>query len=148
MKKAALKRTFIGSFAGITIGYIIPMVISLTIADGNFYPCVPSLVQTFDSEVTAVVVQTAMSAVLGGVFGGSSVIWEMESWSLAKQTGVYFALISLVMLPVAYFSHWMPHNFTGALIYFSIFTAIFFVIWTVQYLILRSKIKKINNKLA
>ncbi len=72
------------------LSYLITIVISLTVGDGNYYPCVPSLTERFGNEVTAVIVQTVLSAILGAGFAGSSLIWEKDEWSLLKQTSIYF----------------------------------------------------------
>ena len=76
--------------------------------------------------------------------GAGSVIWEIEQWSIARQTGTYFLA---AMMPVAYFSYWMEHSVRGFLIYFCIFTVIFIVIWLVQYMFMRRDVNNINAKL-
>lgn len=48
-----------------------------------------------------VIVQTAVACLVGAGFAGSSVVWEVERWGLALQTGVYFLLLALFMLPAA-----------------------------------------------
>ena len=84
---------------------------------------------------------------LGAVFGGISVIWEMESWSLVKQSLIYFLIASVAMLPIAYLAHWMEHSLKGFLMYFGIYLGIFVVTWMTQYIIWKIKIKKMNQKL-
>ncbi|MCM1264353.1 MAG: DUF3021 domain-containing protein, partial [Butyrivibrio sp.] len=80
-------------------------------------------------------------------FGGSSVIWEIEDWGIAKQTGIYFLIVALVMMPIAYVTFWMEHSMKGALSYFGIFAGIFVVVWIIQYTIVRHTIKKMNENL-
>ena len=70
MKKEIIKRIGIGVLGGIVISYFITIGISLVFGDGNYYPCVPSLVERFGSEIAAVIIQTILSAVLGGGFAG------------------------------------------------------------------------------
>ena len=48
-----------------------------------------------------VIVQTAVACLVGAGFADSSVVWEVERWGLALQTGVYFLLLALFMLPAA-----------------------------------------------
>ena len=48
-----------------------------------------------------VIVQAAVACLVGAGFAGSSVVWEVERWGLALQTGVYFLLLALFMLPAA-----------------------------------------------
>lgn len=72
---------------------------------------------------------------------------EHEKWSIAKQTGIYFVIISLTMLPIAYFTHWMERSVTGFLLYLGIFLAIFVFMWVAQYCIWRKKIRRINQRM-
>lgn len=88
MKKEFVLRVFIGLLGGIVISYLITIGISLAIGDGSYYPCVPNLIERFGNEVTAIIIQTVLSAVLGAGFAGSSIIWEMDEWSLLKQTSI------------------------------------------------------------
>lgn len=121
MKKKILIRAFLGALIGIVISYLITIVISAVIGDGAFYPCVPSFAERYGNEVTAVIIQTIFSAVLGGGFSMASLIWEMDDWSLLKQTGVYFVIITILMMTVAYICEWMEHSLRGVLSYFGIF---------------------------
>lgn len=132
---------------GITIGYIITICISANIANGSYYPCVPALVEESGSELNAVVLQTVLCGILGAAFGGSSVIWQIERWSLAKQTGIYFLIVSTAMLPVAWFAYWMDHSVAGFFSYFGIFALIFAVVWIVEMLIARRNVRDMNAKL-
>ena len=145
--KNLFSRIFIGLLGGIVICYLITIGVSLVIGDGNYYPCVPALAQRFGNELTAVVVQMALGAVLGAGFAGASMIWERDDWSLLKQTGIYFAITSVLMMTIAYICEWMEHSVRGVLIYFGIFFAIFVVVWLVQYAIWKAGISKIKRKL-
>lgn len=144
MKKKILMRGALGLPLGISLGYVITILGSLVWASGYYSPCVPELVDIMGSEISAVVLQTVLCGLLGVVFGASSVIWEIEKWSIAKQTGIYFLVAAVVMMPVAYLSHWMEHSVKGFLKYFGVFTAIFIVIWLVQYVFIRRDVKKMN----
>ena len=135
MKKELVSRIVGGLLGGIVISYLITIGISLVISDGSYYPCVPSLIERFGNEITAIIIQTVLSAVLGAGFAGSSIIWEMDKWSLLKQTGIYFGIVSVFMMTIAYICEWMEHSVKGVLSYFGIFFAIFIVVWIVQYLI-------------
>ncbi len=146
MKKQVFLRGLLGIPIGVTIGYLITIFISLGWANGNYLPCVPELTEQLGSEISAVILQVVLCAILGTVFGASSVIWEIEKWNIAEQTGVYFLIISFAMFPIAYFTHWMEHSIAGFLLYFGIFFAIFITIWATQYCIWKCKIKKISEK--
>ena len=148
MKKKIIMRSLLGFPLGIALGYLITVFGSLGWGDGFYYPCTPELVATMGSEINAVVVQTLLSGAIGTGFAASSVIWEIDTWSLVKQTGIYFLIVSLIMLPIAYFAYWMEHSFIGFCIYFGIFALIFVVLWTMMYVVGRYHVKQINEKLS
>lgn len=147
MKKEIIRRIVVGLMTGIAVSYLITIGISISLCDGNYYPCVPSLVERFGSETTAVIVQTVLSALLGAGFAGSSLIWEKDDWSLLKQTGIYFAIVTVLMMTVAYVCEWMEHSVIGALSYFAIFFAIFVIAWVIRYSVWKIRIAKIKKKL-
>ncbi len=147
MRKQAFLRGLLGFPLGIAIDYLITIIISLGWGQGRYSPCVPSLIETMGSEIGAVVLQAGLSGLLGASFAAASVIWEIETWSIARQTGIYFFITSLTMLPIAYFTEWMEHTVIGFLFYFGIFVAIFVVVWIIQYWFWKQKIKKINTKI-
>lgn len=125
MKKKIIKRSLLGFPLGITIGYLITILLSLGWANGYYSPCVPEGISLMGNEINAVILQTILCGILGVGFGASSVI----------------------MLPIAYFAYWMEHSVVGFLIYFGIFTLIFVVIWIIQFGIGRYNVRKMNEKL-
>lgn len=147
MKKKALLRGLLGFPLGVFIGYTITILISVFVGDGWYSPCVPALVEEFGSEIGAVAFQAVLSGVLGASFAVVSLIWEKDNWSILKQTGIYSLCISIIMFPIAYFTHWMEHSVSGFLLYFGIFAAVFLVAWVIQYRIWKDKIKGINKKI-
>lgn len=147
MKKKIILRGAIGIPTGITIGYLITIFTSLIWAEGYYSPCVPDLILIMGNEINAVILQTILCALLGVVYAASSVIWEMEYWSIAKQTSIYFLISSFVMIPTAWILFWMEHTVTGFLSYVGIFVMIFISIWLSQYLISMRDVKKINKRI-
>lgn len=145
MKKKILTRGLIGFPIGIAIGFVITIIISICIGKGSFYPVRPELAETMGSELNAVILQTALCGIMGSGFAMASVIWELDSWSLIKQSGIYFLIISVIMLPIAYIANWMEHSVAGILSYAGIFVASFVVVWLIQYFVWKSKIKKMNE---
>ena len=146
MKKKAILRGLLGVPLGIALGHLITIIISIVIGDGNHLSAIPELVYEFGGELNAVIFQAILYGTLGASFAAASVIWEMEHWSIVKQTGVYFLITAASMLPVAYLGHWMERSVFGFVIYSAVFVAIFVFIWLVQYAIWKNKIKHIDNK--
>lgn len=145
MKKKILLRGLMGLPIGIAIGHLITIFVSLSVGDGLYRPCAPQLAERF-GELDAIAFQAGLCAVLGFVFGAASLIWQVERWSILKQTGLYFLTISATMLPIAYVTYWMEHTVGGFLLYAGIFFAVFVVMWLAQYLIFKRKVRKIGEK--
>ena len=145
MKKKMIQRGLLGFPLGIAIGFVITVIISMCIGDGSFYPVNPELIDTMKNELNAVILQTILCGILGTGFAMASVIWEIDSWSLAKQSGIYFAITCVIMFPISYFANWMPHSTAGILSYVGIFVAIFLAAWATQYSVWKRKIKKMNE---
>lgn len=145
MKKKIIMRGLSGLPTGIAIGFVITLIISICIGNGSFYPVTPELIDATGNELNAVILQTVLCAIMGAGFAAASIIWELDSWSLAKQSGIYFMIISVIMLPIAYCTNWMKHTALGVLSYVAIFVAIFVVVWLSQYLLWKRKIKQMNT---
>ena len=136
-----------GALGGIVISYFIEIGVSIAIGDGNFYPCVPGLAERYGSEITAVIIQTLLSVLLGMGFAGASYIWDRDDWSLLKQTGIYFAVVTILMMTISYVCEWMEHSVKGFVSYFAIFLAIFVAVWIIRYSFWKLRIAKIKGKI-
>ena len=145
MKKKIIMRGLFGLPTGIAIGFVITLIISICIGNGSFYPVTPELIDATGNELNAVILQTVLCAIMGAGFAAASIIWELDSWSLAKQSGIYFAIACVIMFPISYFANWMPHSTAGILSYVGIFVAIFLAAWVTQYSVWKRKIKKMNE---
>lgn len=147
MKKKIFLRSIIGFPLGIAIGYTITIFISLISANGYYSPCVPELIYIMGNEIKAIILQSLLCGLLGTGCAASSVIWEIEHWSIVKKTGIHFLIISIIMMPIAYLTYWMEHSVTGFLSYFGVFALVFIVIWIVQFITGKHSVKKMNSNL-
>ena len=147
MKKKIILRGLLGFPLGITVGYSITILTSLIWANGFYSPCAPELTAMAGSEINAVLLQALLCGLLGAGCAAGSVIWEMERWGIVKQTGLYFLLISVLMLPVAYFARWMERSLIGFLSYFGVFALIFVIYWMVFFFIGKYNVSKMNANL-
>ena len=146
MKKQLIKRGLLGFPLGISLGYVITIIVSAFFGKGYYSAVMPELVTMMGNEINAVILQTLLCGILGTGFAMASLIWEIDSWSLAKQSGIYFAIACALMLPIAYITNWMKHTLFGILSYIGIFVLIFIIVWLSQYFALRSRITKINRE--
>lgn len=145
MKKKLITRGFLGFPLGIALGYVITVIISACIGDGHYYAARPELIRTMGTEINAVVLQTVLCGVMGAGFAMASVIWEIDTWSIAKQTGFYFAIIFIVLFPISYIANWMKHSIGSVLIYIGVYVLVFAVVWFIQYTAWKRKIKQLND---
>lgn len=147
MKKKIFLRGLLGFPLGIAIGHVFSIIGSLVYGNGAFYPCTPELISLTGNEIGAVILQSFLCGVCGTSFAASSVVWEKQNWSIAKQTGIYFLINVACMLPIAYFLNWMEHSLAGLLAYLGIFAFYFALIWAIQYFVWKQSIKRMNAKL-
>lgn len=148
MKKKILFRSLLGAPIGVTISLIITIIFSLSLGHGEYFPAPYELIEWCGGNATvAVIAQTVCSLFVGAVCGASSVIWEMEKWSLLKQTLVHLAVIAVPFFGIGYVLNWMPHHLYGALGYVGGFVAVYFVTWISIYFSIRAKIRKMNEQL-
>lgn len=148
MKKIVLQRALLGMPLGMCISLVISIIISLCIGDGSYCATVPELAERCGSEISAVIVQYALSAVYGAVWAGASCIWEAERWSLTRQTLTHFAVTSVTTFPIAYLTGWMERSLMGIVTYYAIFLGIYAMIWLLQYIPMRKRIAQLNSKVT
>ena len=132
---------------GISCSVGISLFLSLLFGEGKYYPFAASLVFFTGSEVKAMLMQTILSGILGSVFGGMSFIWEMERWSILKQTALYFLSVSIPMMGISYLLYWMEHSLSGFLFYFLIFVMVFIVVWLFNLAGYWFKVRRMNRDL-
>ena len=147
MKKYLVRSALLGFPLGIAIGFVITVMLSICANDGVYYPVKPELIRAMGNELNAVILQTVLCGLMGSGFAMASAIWSIDSWSLAKQSGIYFSIACAITLLPAYFAHWMVHSVKGFLLYVGIYGAIFVFVWLTKYLSWRRKIKKINESI-
>lgn len=148
MKRKLTVRALLGAPIGVTVSLVVTIIISLCTGHGDYYPAPHELLELCGNWMNAVLVQTACSLFVGAAFGAASVIWEIEGWSLLKQTLVHFAVISVSSFPLAFVMYWIPHHILGALAYIAAFVVVYAVMWICIYFSVKAKVKKLNEKLT
>lgn len=147
MKKKILVRCLVGAPIGLAVSVLISIAMSLAVGDGVYYAVVPELARDCGGELNAVALQAVLSLVYGAAWGGASAIWEMDRWSLLKQTAAHLVVCSLATFPIAYFTRWMSHSLPGILGYFGVFFLIYAAIWASLYSALKRRVAQMNRKL-
>ncbi len=146
-RKKAFLRGVIGIPIGVTIGYGITVVMSLRFGGGSFSPVVPAMVEAFGAESVAVAAQFGLMCLMGFVFAFASCAWEVEEWSLLKQTVLHFCTITPTAMFVAWACRWAEYTPGGMWGYFGIFVVIYVTIFVIEMLAARAKVKGANEKL-
>jgi phage shock protein PspC (stress-responsive transcriptional regulator) len=103
------------------------------------------------SELVAFSLQTVLCGILGSVCAGASPIFQIDRWSLARQTITHFLLLSVTMITIASVCGWAsPAGFSllGTLSYADVFIVIYLIIWASMPLYWRNWVKKANSKLS
>lgn len=147
MKKKIIIQCLQGGFIGLSISYLISIVISLLLADGHFHAVAPALIEQCHTEMNAVLRQALGSISCGILWAGLSVIWEIDHWSLLRQTTIHLSIGSIGSFSIAYFMLWIDGHIVSILGFFGIFFMIYFIIWIVIYMITKNHIQQINDQL-
>jgi hypothetical protein len=142
-----LKKVILRGFLGIPIGIFINVTISLIISLIKGELIVTARFPEEVTPLTAFTTQYIISMFLGFMFAAASAIFEIDTWSISKQTAIHFVIISMTFLPCAVLARWLDPNFINILVYFGIFVAIYIIIWITQYFAWKSRITKLNRRL-
>ena len=146
-KKAVTKRSVLGFMVGVFIGQTMLIIESLITGDGNFYPFSNALLEFTGSKLGAVVMQYFITGIIGSMFAGTSAIFEVDEWSLLRQTVTHFIVTSIVTYIAGFFCCWFPHNTRSTIIWFVVFILIYVIFWSCFTLYYKNKVKKMNSAL-
>ena len=147
MLNKIIKRAIMGFVYGIFIGQTIVILESLMAGDGNFYPVSPYLIKHSSSIMAAVIVQYFITGLIGISFSATTVIFEIDNWSIVAQTALHFVITFAVMFFAGFVCGWFPHTALSILIWLAIFIVIYVIMWVSFTLYFRKQTKKINEAL-
>ena len=142
--KKALLRGFLGVPIGVFIMTLVGLLISLT--SGNLSMISPDHLGN-SSDLTVYTIQFILSCIMGFAFAIASTYFEVENWSIAKQTFLHFITISVVYFPTAVYLGWLELKLLPIVIFAAVFVTIYISIWLTQYTALKKKIKNLNDGL-
>jgi len=142
-----IKRATLGFMIGIFIGQTILIIESLFVGDGNYYPFSEYLVSITPTKIAAAIVQYFITGIIGLTFASTTIIFELDKWSLLAQTALHFIITSIVMFFSGFFCGWFPHTTVSTIIWFGIFIVVYIIIWISLMLYYRKKTKEINKAL-
>lgn len=126
------KKTMLLGLAGFVLGVLICIGFMLARSSEGLKAAFPNLV---------------ISGIYGAVAMGSSIVYDVEKWSIARATATHFllvfALYFLLVLSMGWFSLSDPVFWivVGAMV------AGYILIWLLQYLSYKRKIREMNDEL-
>lgn len=119
------------------------------INDGNTYFCDPTFIKLVGNELYAFIIQSIISGIYGSICFGSTIIYEIEKWSILRVTLTHFFITVFSFFITAFLLHWWPsNNFVINFVFLGIFILIYFIIWLIQYLKYKKEIKKIQKDIS
>lgn len=131
------KKFFIRGLLGIVIGvFINQLVLFLLAMKGN----------VLEIESNIVISQFIISSIIGFYCAGISIIFDIEEWSLLRQTTTH----SVAMFPyflVSIYAGWMPINLIGKVIFILIYILVYVIIWFSIRKYWKKKAKELNEEL-
>ncbi|MEG0775815.1 DUF3021 domain-containing protein [Clostridium sp.] len=132
-----MKQFILRGLFGITIGVFINQLIMLIMAMNGNIVSIPSNI---------VITQFIISSLTGFYCAGVSVIFEIEEWSLLRQT-ITHSIAMLPYFPVAVYAGWMPGTLIGRLIFIINYILVYVIIWASFKKYWEKKTKALNEEL-
>lgn len=148
MIKKILQRFALGFMFEVFAANLITILFSINMGKGVYYGINSGIMSICETELGAVIFQFLLAGGVGAVFGVSTLLWEIDKWSLAKQTVVHFFVITTVMLFTVYVCNWMTHSVKGFITWIGLFVVVYIIIWTICYSSYKRKIKEINKAIV
>lgn len=97
---------------------------------------------------SAVFLKNAIGFMLSGwFFTVSTLYFENQNWSLARQTVLHFITVIILYFVLAFGIGWIPFNWVSFLLMFGVFLVFYAIFWTSFFLYFRSQARKLNYEL-
>lgn len=127
-------------------GFILGMAVGNLIAAMTGHPDIVSaaLLEKAGSLPAALMIQTLLSGVIGGVAWAGISLYDIESWSLLGAVAVHYASIMIVFLPLAFYLGWLE-GLTDALIMAAVMLAAHTLVFLIMCAIYRAQVRELNR---
>lgn len=136
------KKALLMSLIGFVLGIVVGICILLVTEPGSL---------SFGGHILTMILYYVFCGLLGALSMGTSVIYDIESWSIFRCTVTHF-LITIVGF-IAFYAGLIAIGVSSlppsgiSIFIIAVFVVVYFCIWLVQYLVFRHKVKKMNAKL-
>ncbi len=145
MLNKIIKRGLLGFVYGIFIGQTILILESLFKGDGSFTAFSSYLASITSTEIGAVMLQYLVTGIIGITFASTTVIFEIEKWSLVHQIVVHFLITSVVMYFSGFLCGWFPHTVTSTIIWFAVFIVVYVIMLIRFTMYYKKKARELNE---
>ncbi len=145
-KDRVITKASVGFALGVIIGVALTaFFVSTDINDGRLYLVVPEFSARIGNPILAFMIEAVLSGLLGAFGNGSSAVYSLESWSIAKATMVHFIITIIANYAVCYTLCWVsPFNIGDNLLMFVMFVIAYVMIWLVMYLKSKRSVAELN----
>ena len=147
MMRRILNRFFFGMPFGITYGLLITLGYSYGRGNIIYHPAEARFAEHFSSNLNVLLVSIILWALIGSLFSVTTMLFEIETWSLARQTLTHFALTVSGFMILAYLAGWYPLDLISIASEIFVFIIIYFVIWGSSMLRAKRNVDAINRKI-
>lgn len=126
-------------------GFVLGMAVGNLIAALTGHPSIVStaLLQQAGSLRAALLWQTLLSGVIGGVAWAGMSLYEVERWPLLAACAAHFAVIMAAFIPIGRFLGWMPEA-QDVLLMAAIMLAAHFGVFLILCAVYRRQVRELN----
>ena len=126
------KKTVLLGLAGFVLGVLV---------------CIGFMLARSSEGLKAAFPNLALSGIYGAVAMGSSVVYDIEKWSIARATATHFLLSFTLYFLLVLSMGWFRLDDPVFWIVIAVMVVIYVLIWLFQYLSYKRKIRKMNHDL-
>lgn len=139
MWKSFFKRAAIGFLIGVVAGNVIAFLVT-----GGMIPWVSHVLTERFGAAGALLLQSVFLGLYGMATFGGTLLYEIESWPLARCTFVHWIIVVGLYALIALFLDWMKGP-AELLIAVGAQTVGFFIIWLIMYLRYKAEVRELNE---
>ncbi|GAW64445.1 hypothetical protein FC65_GL001188 [Ligilactobacillus acidipiscis DSM 15836] len=147
MIRRILNHFFFGMPFGITYGLLVTLGYSYGRGDTFYQPAEARFAEHFSSNLDVLLISIILWALFGSLFSVTALVFEIERWSLARQTLTHFATTVSGFMIIAYFAGWYPLDLASITSEIFVFVIIYLVVWGYSMLRAKRSVDAINKKI-
>ena len=143
--KKIVALTLAGACIGITIGTSIELIFS-SLYSSSYSPGVPEFLNSFENENVAALIERLIYAAYGIISSFAGLLYRNETRPIALNTAMHFGIVLICGIAAGSYLKWWGSSFDmlGVIITIAL---IYLLIWLFNWLVARTEVKKMNQKL-